>query len=148
MTLDGVKRHFIAGWKGWLYNSQMRIAPIRAFGKRLEEAIKSADLSQADLARHFKITPQAIYGWTKAKNPPALTIDRWVSLSLLLNVNLEWLSLGIGQRERAEMDSEAFNMLRRFQQLEPAQKQVISATIDSLLSQNSGSVNFDQGKRR
>jgi transcriptional regulator with XRE-family HTH domain len=126
----------------------MRITPIKAFGSRLSESLKRADVSQADLARHFKITPQAVNQWTKARKPPELLIDRWVSLSNLLNVNLEWLSLGIGQQERADMDSAAFDLLRRYQRLDAAQQQVISATIDTLLSQNSSAPAFDQGKRR
>lgn len=125
----------------------MNVTPLRHFGKRFQEAIDGAGISQADLARHFKVTPQAIHGWKKSKYPPALTVDRWVSLATLLNVNLEWLALGIGPRERADMsDPMMLEMLRQFRQLDGAQRQVIMATIAALLLQKHDG-GFEAGNR-
>jgi transcriptional regulator with XRE-family HTH domain len=146
MTLDDVKWRFIATQKGRLYTEQMRITPIKAFGARLKGAIDAAGVSQADLAREYGVTPQAIYGWTVSKKPPDLAIERWVSLSRKLDVNLEWLALGIGSKERADMKPAVFEMVRQFQQLEPAQQQVIMTTISTLLLQKS-ELPFEAGKR-
>ena len=117
-----------------LYYVPMKVSAIKGFGPRLVEAMEGAGVSQADLARFFEVTPQAIYAWTKYRRNPRLSIDRWVSLSQKLNVNLEWLALGLGPKERADMNPAVFEMLRRFQQLDPAQQQVIMTTIAALLS--------------
>lgn len=132
--------------QGRLYAGAMRITPIKAFGPRLKGALKDAGVSQADLSREYEVTPQAIYGWTVSKHPPDLAIERWVSLSRKLGVNLEWLAFGIGPRERADMNPAHFDMLRQFQQLDTAQQQVIMTTIASLLLQKDGA-SFDAGKR-
>lgn len=123
-----------------------KVVALKTFGQRLKSAMKEADVTQAALSRSFNITPQAVNQWTGAKIPPELTLDRWVSLSRLLNINLEWLCFGIGNKERTDMDPQVFEMVRQFQQLEPGQQQAIMVTIGTLLSQKGGGV-FTEGKR-
>jgi transcriptional regulator with XRE-family HTH domain len=146
MAYHVVKRRFMAGEQASLHNQEMKVVALKTFGQRLKSAMKEANVTQASLARDFKITPQAINQWTVAKIPPELTLDRWVSLSRLLNINLEWLCFGVGRKERADMNPHVFEMVRQFQQLEPTQQEVIMATIGTLLLQKGAGI-FAEGKR-
>jgi transcriptional regulator with XRE-family HTH domain len=147
MAYYRVKRHFMAQMKAALYDPRMNVTPLKKFGDRLKDALTAADISQAELARRTKITPQAVNQWTVAKLPPELTLDRWVFLSRLLNINLEWLAYGVGNRERVDMDERAFDVLRRFKQLDPAHQEIISTSINVFLGQQSPA-HFAEGNRR
>lgn len=126
----------------------MKVVPLRKFGDRLREALKEADKSQADLSRHFKITPQAINQWVGAKKPPELEIDRWLQLSQFLNINLEWLCWGVGRKGRVDMNDQAFELLRRFQLLDANQQEIVNTTIDTFIAQKGNPKVFPEGKRR
>lgn len=126
----------------------MKVTTIRPFGSRLKEALKDSGVTQADLARHFKITPQAINQWTTAKTPPELEIDRWISLSQILNTNLDWLCLGTGRKGRVEMTDQAFDFLRRFQMLNDRDREIVNNMMNTMLVQRDKAENFPAGKRR
>ena len=62
------------------------------FGIRLGDAIASAKLSQADVARRLKTSPSLVSRWKNEEILPSMSSCR--KLSQILNISIEWLLTG------------------------------------------------------
>lgn len=65
-----------------------------SFSERFAHARKESGASIADIANHFGVSAQAVYGWEQGAVPKA---DRINKLAHLLNVPVQWLAYGEGE---------------------------------------------------
>jgi transcriptional regulator with XRE-family HTH domain len=66
-----------------------------SLGARIRQAREARNLSQAEVARAFKLTREAVSQWESGGTAP--TLDRFEALSDLLGVSGEWLLTGRGR---------------------------------------------------
>lgn len=66
-----------------------------SLGARIRQAREAKGLSQAGVARAFKLTREAVSQWESGDTAP--TLDRFEELADLLGVSGEWLLTGRGK---------------------------------------------------
>lgn len=67
---------------------------LKAFGRRLREARKAAELTQEQLAAFVDLGKQSVSHWEKGRNAPELHV--LVVVAKEIGKSLDWLVLGIG----------------------------------------------------
>lgn len=122
-----------------------KILPPDPIKIRLRQALDSSEVTQASIAKHFEITVQAVSEWFNLKKPGKCEPDRYPDLCNLLSVSIVWVLSGNGPREGSTMSDEAFDLLRRYQLLQPDQRDMISSAIDGLLTKRPAPQRFRTG---
>lgn len=82
------------------------------------------NVTQADVGRHFGVTPQAVSGWERDAEKPEL--DKIADLAELLKVPCVWLLKGAGEPPAPDALEAKIDGLR------PSERAVIDATIDAM----------------
>ena len=130
-----------------LYTLYMDGTP-STFGKRLKLALQEAKLSQADLSRHLGVSEQRASQLVRYEDAPGMDFRTFFHLAEWLNVDLIWLALGQGQKERKTMGKLTIEFLRKFENLQPNQQDAVITTINTFLLSNEPQQDFTEGKRR
>lgn len=122
-----------------------KINPHDPIKVRLRQALESSGITQASIAKHFGITVQAVSEWFNLNKPGKCEPDRYPDLCGLLSVSIVWLLSGKGPREGIAMTDSAFDLLRRFQMLQPDQRETVNTVIDSFLAKRAEPPRFKAG---
>jgi transcriptional regulator with XRE-family HTH domain len=110
--------------------------------ERIKEARKALGWSQADLARRMFVTQPSVADWESGRKAPHM--KNLARLSVMLEVNMEWLSTGRGEMHPSAALStpesatdnwilpEERRLLSTYSRLKPQQRTALLGFLESL----------------
>ncbi|MDO8351012.1 MAG: helix-turn-helix transcriptional regulator [Gallionella sp.] len=110
--------------------------------ERIKEARKALGWSQADLARRMYVTQPSVADWESGRKAPHT--KNLARLAIMLGVNFEWLSTGLGKmissstlstQESTTNDwilPEELSLLSTYSRLKPKQRTALLGFLESL----------------
>lgn len=143
--------------KAYSYNRPDILYTVAMIGHRIREARKIRGYNQQWLAEQVGVSQPSVSDWESGRNDP--TMDNLAMAARVLNVHIEWLATGRGQRDYIETAplasvcqdpaeayiyaqntlipppsrQETLEVSRLFRRLHPAQRDLLLGVLRSLL---------------
>ena len=113
---------------------------VNDFTKRLRECVQESPMTQSALARSAGVTKSAL-SHALAGRTTQVTANTAIALAKALNVSIEWLILGIGERRRKLLSDDAWKIGEIYQELRSDEQVRVMDFFNELLDarNNNGS---------